>query len=73
MSTPIKCPKCGATMQEGFILDTTYGGQLVSRWVAGKPEPSFWTGTKISDKDQHKIQSYRCTGCGYLESYAPET
>jgi hypothetical protein len=59
-------------MEEGFVMDMTYGGQHVSRWVAGKPESSFWTGTKISGKDHHKIQTYRCTACGYLESYARE-
>lgn len=57
-------------MQEGFTLDLTYGGTRVSQWVAGKPERSFWTGAKVSDKERHEIQSYRCTKCGYLESYA---
>ncbi|MEO5914545.1 MAG: hypothetical protein ABIS50_09960 [Luteolibacter sp.] len=57
-------------MAEGFILDVTHGSQLVSRWVAGKPEPSFWVGTKISGREQYKIQTFRCGGCGFLESYA---
>ena len=63
--TPDTCPKCQGPMQEGFILSFT-----VSRWIAGSPEPSFWMGTKISGKQQHPIQSYRCTSCCYLESYA---
>ena len=57
-------------MQEGFVLDQSHGSQLVSRWVAGKPESSFWTGTKTSGRETHKIQSWRCTGCGFLEAYA---
>jgi hypothetical protein len=57
-------------MQEGFILDRTHGGLLVSQWIAGPPEPSFWLGTKIGGKPQFPIQSYLCTRCGYLESYA---
>jgi hypothetical protein len=68
---PNTCPKCQGPMQEGFILDTIHGNaHAASRWVAGFPEPSFWLGTKISDKEQHPIQSYRCTSCGYMESYA---
>lgn len=70
MNSPWLCPKCGSTMEEGFVLDVTHGGQFVSRWVAGKPEPSFWTGTKVRDKEQHQIQTFRCAGCGFLESYA---
>ncbi len=70
-TTPDACPKCQGRMQEGFTLDIGHGGARgVSRWIAGSPEPSFWMGTKINDKEQHPIQSYRCTRCGYLESYA---
>jgi hypothetical protein len=57
-------------MQEGFILDLTYGGTRVSQWVVGKPEWSFWTGMKVGDKEKREIESYRCTKCGFLESYA---
>ena len=70
-TAPDTCPKCQGPMQEGFIRDLMHGnGHAVSRWIAGSPVPSFWTGTKINDKEQHPIQSYRCTSCGYLESYA---
>jgi hypothetical protein len=57
-------------MLEGFVLDMTYGGRLASRWVAGKPEKTFLGMAKIRDKEQHFIQSFRCTKCGFLESYA---
>ena len=60
-------------MQEGFILDLTEGPRMVASWVAGKPEKSRWTGTKVHGKEQHHIQSFRCTKCGYLESYARES
>ncbi len=60
-------------MQEGFILDVSEGDRLVSSWVGGKPEASFWAlGAKIKGKEQYPIQSFRCTKCGYLESYAKE-
>jgi hypothetical protein len=59
-------------MGEGFIMDATHGAVLVARWVAGMPEPSFWSGTKVTGKEQRKIVTYRCPKCGYLESYAGE-
>ncbi|MDQ3817209.1 MAG: hypothetical protein M3362_05905 [Acidobacteriota bacterium] len=57
-------------MEEGFIADVTYGGVLTSKWVEGSPEKSWWRGTKTTDKRQVEILTYRCAGCGYLESYA---
>ena len=68
--TPDTCPKCQGQMQEGFILDHSQAHRLVSRWIAGSPEPGFWFGPKVYGKEQHPIQSYRCTSCGFLELYA---
>jgi hypothetical protein len=59
-------------MAQGFVLDNTYGGRAVSHWVAGAPEESFWTGTNVSEKQMIPIGTFRCTSCGYLESYARE-
>ena len=71
LNPPETCPKCEGQMQEGFIPDKTHGGgQVVSRWIAGVPEWSFWQGTKISGKEQYPVQSFRCSRCGFLESYA---
>lgn len=53
-------------------MDVTHGGVGVARWVAGQPEPSFWTGTKVRDKEQRRLTTYRCPQCSYLESYAAE-
>ena len=65
-----ECPKCRASMDEGFIKDETYGQVLASKWVEGPPEKSFWTGTKTKGKEQVQVRTYRCSSCGYLESYA---
>lgn len=46
-----QCPDCRSDTVEGFILDMTYGGQLVPRWVAGSPEKSIWTGVKAKGKE----------------------
>jgi len=70
MNTSPRFPKCGEEMEKGFILDMGDATWLVPRWIAGEPEPSFWTGTKIRGKEQHEIQTFRCAKCGYLESYA---
>ncbi|HEY4218733.1 MAG TPA: hypothetical protein VGM67_16440 [Gemmatimonadaceae bacterium] len=65
------CVKCGSAMEEGFVLDHTYGGRVQSEWVEGAPQLSRWTGLKTKGKDQVPIATFRCTRCGYLESYAP--
>jgi hypothetical protein len=57
-------------MTEGFIKDEAHGAVRTSMWVEGPPEKSFWTGTKTYGKKQVRITSFRCTKCGYLESYA---
>ena len=37
MSEPHKCPKCSGRMEQGFIVDNTYGGHIVSHWAPGLP------------------------------------
>jgi hypothetical protein len=68
--TPPACPKCRAAMEPGFVLDQTYGALAQSAWIEGRPQPSFWTGLKVKDAAKHPVTTYRCTKCGYLESYA---
>lgn len=70
MSEPMMCPKCGEAMERGFITDNTYGGVFVSGWVRGAPKKSFWRGTKASSDKALPTGSFRCVGCGFLESYA---
>jgi Domain of unknown function (DUF6487) len=65
-----KCPDCQGEMIVGFILDMTYGGQLVPRWLQGTPEKSVWTGVKAKGKECRAVETFRCTKCGLLKSYA---
>jgi hypothetical protein len=59
-------------MQEGFVLDYIEGaGKRVAHWVAGKPEYGFFGNAKTRGKVQHRMRTFRCCKCGYLESYAP--
>ena len=71
MNSP-RCAKCGRTMERGLILDQGHHQRLnTSTWMEGAPEKSFWSGLKTSGREQHAVVTFRCDGCGYLESYAP--
>ncbi len=63
----MKCPKCQGEMEEGMPVDQGSWGTLMPQqqdWQKGK-EVNIPIG-----KPNYKIRSYRCTNCGYLESYA---
>lgn len=66
------CPKCSGEIVLGFIVDWSHGGSCrVSSWVEGAPEKSFWWGTKTPPKEkQVPVGTFRCSACGFLESYA---
>ncbi len=68
--TPRQCPKCAGRMEQGFVLDSDYGSRHVGQWVAGAPRKSFWRGTKFPEGTQIPVGTFRCSGCGFLESYA---
>ena len=70
MDEPLKCPRCGSDFEKGLILDQSYGHSVQSTWRAGEPTASFWTGTRLGHGPRYPIVTYRCTACGYLESYA---
>ncbi len=68
---PTECPRCRRRMEEGYVLDLGEGnGPSEQQWVEGAPERSFWTGLKTKGREIFKVTTYRCEGCGYLESYA---
>jgi predicted RNA-binding Zn-ribbon protein involved in translation (DUF1610 family) len=64
------CPKCGGSMTEGFMQDLSHAATFQARWVEGEPVKSFWTGVKTVGKRQFNATTYRCEGCGFLESFA---
>jgi hypothetical protein len=69
-SRSLDCPRCGGGMEAGYMIDVGYGTKAVPKWVEGAPQKSFWTGLKLTGKDQLDVTTYRCRRCGYLESYA---
>ncbi|MBZ5593146.1 MAG: PF20097 family protein [Acidobacteriia bacterium] len=59
------CPKCNAEMEEGFLA-----GQRLAVWIEGPPQKSFWLGVNVRGRERRTIRTFRCTKCGFLESYA---
>lgn len=57
-------------MEPGFTVARTESATPVTHWVEGKPEYGFFGGIKTSGKKLMPVETYRCTGCGYLEAYA---
>ena len=67
----MRCPKCNREMVQGFIVDFHAGGhRLVSSWVEGGPEKSFWHSTSVPAEKCLPVGTFRCSACGFLESYA---
>lgn len=65
------CPRCQQSMEVGLLLDKGDHNHLTTaEWLEGPPARSFWTGLKTSDRKRLPVSSFRCTRCGYLESYA---
>ena len=67
----VECPKCKKTMGPGFLVDRGDSDRKhVVQWVDGFPKKSFWKGISTSKALVLPVATYRCTACGYLESYA---
>lgn len=65
------CPKCNRAMEIGFVADVAYGAVLQSNWSPGIPvRRRFVGGVKWRQQDSRPIVTYRCSACGFLESYA---
>ena len=56
-------------MEEGFLLDKSYGATLISRWIKGQPE-SGWQGARTRGRECRQVETWRCVRCGFLKSYA---
>jgi ribosomal protein L37E len=66
------CLRCGGEMEEGFVLDETHGAYRLSRWVAGPPQKSAWTGVKLRGRRKLPLTAHRCLRCGAVDLYAKE-
>jgi predicted nucleic-acid-binding Zn-ribbon protein len=66
----VKCPKCGAIMEQGFLASRSLDFTRPDDWVAGPPEHSVFFGTKVKSKKHAQIEAYRCPNDHYVEFYA---
>jgi hypothetical protein len=69
----LRCAKCANPMARGYTIDSgpgpaAFSADHASRWSAGPPIRRI---LKMRvPRGSLPIASYRCTKCGYLESYA---
>jgi hypothetical protein len=69
---PWLCFRCQGPLEPGFIADfRAYSSVKPSEWVAGTPQPSFFTGTWTGHR-RFPIEALRCRHCGHLEFWAGE-
>ncbi|MGD9129259.1 MAG: hypothetical protein PVJ09_02115 [Candidatus Woesebacteria bacterium] len=66
MRKTIKCSKCKGKMELGFIGDSRTDLQIVDKQKWGTGLKWGWWGLK----NNKEVKTYRCSKCGYLESYA---
>ena len=57
-------------MEEGYVLDSVATQTKSETWTKGNPPKSVWACLTEGDKKSFEVIIYRCTNCGYLESYA---
>jgi hypothetical protein len=57
-------------MEAGFVVDHTHAGVAKPEWASGEPQYSIWTGVRLGGRTRHRVITYRCTRCGFLEAYA---
>ena len=67
---PSECPKCHGTMSEGMVV-VGNGWSMLSRWQPSPNNSSNFWGAKVRRAEALPVVTYRCTRCGFLESYAP--
>ena len=73
----IRCPKCNGLMVQGWISDLIGDDRRrVSNWVEGAPSKPSWfsrffgTGVPAPAEKRIPVGTFRCSVCGFLESYA---
>jgi predicted Zn-ribbon and HTH transcriptional regulator len=69
-AVPARCPKCNGEMVQGFLFEIDGPTRKVSTWVEGEPEKSWFVSTKVPKEKCVPVGTFRCSACGFLESYA---
>jgi len=71
-----RCAKCGAKTEEGFLLvrhnPRGHGlAMAVDTWVEGPVKYGFF-GLVLRKRRRFRVTLRRCTGCGYVETWATD-
>ncbi|MEQ1892744.1 MAG: PF20097 family protein [Planctomycetota bacterium] len=65
------CPKCSSEMEQGVLVDHAhYGLPTRQTWAAGEMRKGWIGGERMPAGREAKVTTWRCSSCGYLESYA---
>ena len=70
MALALNCSKCNGKMEEGLVVDLSYKGAIPSMWVEDPAADSGVVGAVDNHKRKVKTVTYRCSNCGFLDSYA---
>ena len=68
-----KCVSCGKRLEDGFLLDHRHGANYAGSWVGGPAEKTWWGGVRLRGRRRLDASALRCTGCGLVHLYAPDT
>lgn len=67
---PTRCPKCSGEMVQGFLFGSEGPKRMVSTWVEGAPEKSWFGSAKVLAEKCVPVGTFRRSTCRFLESYA---
>jgi predicted RNA-binding Zn-ribbon protein involved in translation (DUF1610 family) len=70
-----QCPKCGDSMVRGVQVYRLNANYYPFLWVEGEPVKRSLLGIRgtnldVSGREVSETVSFKCAGCGFLESYA---
>lgn len=72
--TELKCPKCESKMIPGYLLEKSMleADMTPTEWVAIESEyfEKYGFFQKKHITDRRRVETYCCTECGFLESFA---
>ena len=68
-----RCGKCEGSMTEGFLLENSRHGYRALQWAEGAPDTWLLGILRLRGRRRLPIRAWRCTKCGFLESYADDT
>ena len=65
-----RCPKCNGEMAQGFLFEIDGQLRKVDTWVEGAPQKAWIWSVKIPADKCVPVGTFRCSACGFLESFA---